>query len=73
MKFLWDVHVSYKLAHRISDLGYEGIHVSSILDKWFTKDDVIATFVDQNDYILISKDVDFKNSFSIKKYALKIN
>lgn len=76
MKFLCDVHISYKLVHRISDLGYECIHVNSVLDKWFTKDDVIATFVDQNDYILISKDVDFKNSFLLKstpKKLIKVN
>lgn len=76
MKFLCDVHISYKLAHRISDLGYECIHVNTILDKWFTKDRAIATFVDQNDYILISKDVDFKNSFLIQqspKKLIKVN
>ena len=38
MKFLCDVHISYKLSKAISDLEHETIHVNNILDKWFTKD-----------------------------------
>jgi predicted nuclease of predicted toxin-antitoxin system len=46
------------------------------LDKWFTKDAVIAQFSDENNYVLITKDADFRNSFLVKntpKKLIKIN
>lgn len=48
----------------------------TILDKWFTKDAVIAQFSDENNYVLITKDADFRNSFLVKntpKKLIKIN
>jgi predicted nuclease of predicted toxin-antitoxin system len=76
MKFLCDVHISYKLSKAISDLEYETIHVNNILDKWFTKDADISKFADNYDCILITKDADFRNSFYLNntpKKLLKIN
>ena len=72
MKFLCDVHISYKLSKKIESLGFESIHVNFILDKWFTSDTEIAKFADSNDYILISKDADFKNSYLINKLPKKL-
>jgi hypothetical protein len=42
MKFLCDVHISYKLMIALNKLGFDCIHVNNILDKWFTKDAAIA-------------------------------
>ena len=75
MKFLCDVHISYKLAKFIESLGYEVIHVNMIFDKWFTKDQEIADYADyadNNDLIIITKDVDFRGSFFIKKSPRKL-
>lgn len=72
MQFLCDVHISYKLVNAIENLGFRCIHVNDILDKWYTKDAAIAAFVDENDYILITKDVDFRNSFFVKKTPKKL-
>ena len=72
MKFLCDVHISIKLAKHINNLGFECIHINTILDKWFTPDSAIAKFTDLNDLILITKDFDFKNSFLIHKTPKKI-
>lgn len=72
MKFLCDVHISLKLARHINNLGFECIHINSILDKWFTIDSKIAQFSDENDFILITKDFDFKNSFLVKKSPKKL-
>lgn len=72
MKFLCDVHISFKLAKQINTLGFECIHVNTILDKWFTTDAKIAAYTDDNDYILITKDFDFKNSFFINKTPKKL-
>jgi len=76
MKFLCDVHISYKLVKTINDLNYECIHVNDILDKWFTSDSVIAKYADDNNFIIITKDADFRNSFFVKntpKKLIKIN
>ena len=72
MRFLCDVHISYKLAKFIEQSGYEAIHINTILDKWFTKDKDIARYADENDFIIITKDVDFRDSFFIKKSPRKL-
>ena len=72
MEFLCDVHITYKLAKHIQSLGHEAIHVNSILDKWFTKDTDISNYADTNDFIIISKDADFRDSHFIKKQPKKL-
>lgn len=72
MKFLCDVHIAFKLVKFIGSKGFECVHVNYILDKWYTKDSDIAEYVDSNDFILISKDSDFKNSHYIKKAPKKL-
>lgn len=62
MKFLCDVHISYKLVRFLQSRGMEVIHVNELPDKWFTKDDFISSFADAGDYAVITKDADFKNS-----------
>lgn len=76
MKFLCDVHISYKVVRFLSDSGSESTHVNNILDKWKTKDRDICRYADANDLIVITKDADFRNSFYIQqtpKKLLKIN
>lgn len=76
MRFLCDVHISFKLVNAINLLGFECIHINTILDKWFTKDAIIAQFADENNYVLITKDADFRNSFLLQntpKKLIKIN
>ena len=53
MKFLCDVHISYKLVKSLEGLGYTYLHVNTILDKWFTKDEDLMKFADENDWVLI--------------------
>jgi predicted nuclease of predicted toxin-antitoxin system len=43
----------------------EVIHVNSILDKWYTTDQAICSYADSHDFIVVSKDKDFKNSHFI--------
>lgn len=76
MKFLCDVHISYKVVNFLSLSGFETIHVNQILDKWNTKDRDICKFADSNDLIVITKDYDFRNSFFVNgspKKLIKIN
>lgn len=76
MKFLLDVHISYKLANAIKELGHEAIHINTILDKWHTKDSDICKYADKNDFILITKDTDFRISYFLSntpKKLIKVN
>ncbi len=72
MKLLCDVHISFKLVNYLRSLGYETVHVNQILDKWFTKDDAISSYADENDMIVLTKDIDFRNSFLIKNTPKKL-
>lgn len=72
MKFLCDKHISFKLVNYLSSLAFETIHVNQILDKWFTKDEDICSFADENDMIVLIKDVDFRNSFLIRNTPKKL-
>lgn len=65
MKFLCDVHISYRIVRHIEYLGYEAFHVNEILNKWNTKDKDICIYADKNDLIVLTKDSDFRNSFLI--------
>ncbi|MEK6477466.1 DUF5615 family PIN-like protein [Catalinimonas sp. 4WD22] len=80
MKFLCDVHISYKIVKYLRALEFEAIHVNEILDKWHTKADAadgdICTYADKNDSIVLTKDADFRNSFLISntlKKLVKVN
>ena len=42
------------------------------MDKWFTKDKAISEFADKFDYIIISKDLDFRNSFILQNKPKKL-
>lgn len=76
MRFLCDVHISLDFVKFLNLNGFEAIHINSILDGFNTKDSDIAKFADKMNFIVISKDVDFKNDFLIKgspKKPIKIN
>ena len=76
MKFLCDVHISYKFVRHLITLGFEAIHINDILNKSKTKDSDICLYADRNDYVVITKDSDFRNSFLVKhtpKKLIKIN
>lgn len=72
MKFLCDVHISYKVVKYLKSSGFEAIHVNEILDKWHTKDGDICRYADENDLIVLTKDADFKNSFLISHTPNKL-
>jgi predicted nuclease of predicted toxin-antitoxin system len=76
MKFLCDVHIAFKLVTYFKSLGFEAVHVNEILDKSETKDSDICKYADQGDFIVVTKDADFRDSYFIKrtpKKLIKIN
>lgn len=76
MKFLCDVHISYKIIKHLVSLGFEAIHINEILDGSKTKDQEICKYADLNGFVVITKDSDFRDSFFISrtpKKLIKIN
>jgi predicted nuclease of predicted toxin-antitoxin system len=67
MRFLCDVHITYKLVNHLKNLGFEAIHVNQILDKSETKDSDICRYADNKGYIVITKDADFRDTHFVKK------
>ncbi len=72
MKFLCDVHISYKVCKFLEQYGHQAIHVNSILNKWFTEDSAICEYADENNNIVITKDEDFRATFLLKKKPKKL-
>jgi predicted nuclease of predicted toxin-antitoxin system len=76
MRFLCDVHITYKIVNFLCSFGFEAVHVNEILHKSQTKDSDICKYADLNDFIVITKDSDFRDSYFIKrtpKKLIKIN
>jgi len=72
MKFLRDVHISFKLVKYLRSLKFETIHVNQILDKWLTKDEEICSYADDNDLIVLTKDADFSDILLISNTPKKL-
>lgn len=72
MKFICDVHISFKLVKHLNSLGFKTFHVNDLLNKWHTKDNEISAYADLHDLILITKDYDFRNSFFVKQTPRKL-
>ncbi len=72
MRFLCDVHIAIKIVKWLQSKKFEATHVNSILKGSSTSDNEIRKFADENNYIIITKDRDFKNSFFINKTPQKL-
>ena len=72
MKVLCDVHISYKVDRFLNNNQIESDHVNDILDSWFTKDKDIAIYADDHDFIVFTKDADFRNSHFLSQTPKKL-
>jgi predicted nuclease of predicted toxin-antitoxin system len=76
MKLLCDVHLPKSLVKFLTENGIEAIHGSEILDGWRTKDSDFCNYADKNNFTMVTKDGDFRNSHFIQgtpKKLIKIN
>ena len=76
MKVICDVHLPKRLVAFFVENGIEAIHGSEILDGWQTKDHDFCKYADENNYVIISKDSDFRNSHFLQdtpKKLIKVN
>lgn len=65
MKFLCDVHIPLKLVKLLQESGFTAMHVNLLPDKWCTPDTEICRFADAENFIVVTKDADFRNSFFV--------
>jgi predicted nuclease of predicted toxin-antitoxin system len=72
MKFLCDVYISYRVIDFLKGRGFESIHVNSFSKKWETPDSEICRYCDENNFILITKDSDFRDTHLLKKSPAKL-
>ena len=72
MRFLCDVHISYKLKRFLQGKGYYCIHINEVLLKDRTSDYDIAAYCNEENLILISKDEDFLDTYLIKRLPSKL-
>lgn len=75
MKFLCDVHIPYALISFLKKKYCNAYHVNDVLSDR-ASDFKIASYADDNDCIVITKDEDFKKSFILfntPKKLVKIN
>ena len=66
MKVIYDVHIPLRLVTYFNKQGVHAEHVNDLPDKYFTTDKVISEYADKYDLVIITKDVDFRNSYYIK-------
>jgi predicted nuclease of predicted toxin-antitoxin system len=58
MKILIDMNLAVRWASMLSARGIEAVHWSS-LGKANTSDDLIMAYAEENDYVILTKDLDF--------------
>lgn len=62
MKFLFDAHISPRLASRLFALSHDSIHVSTMPSGNATGDDDIIALADREGRVVVTKDSDFRNA-----------
>ncbi|MPR32660.1 DUF5615 family PIN-like protein [Salmonirosea aquatica] len=72
MKALCDVHIAFKVVYFLQKNGIETKHVNELPNGCFTADPEICDFADQGDYVMITKDADFLDSFLLQKSPRKL-
>jgi predicted nuclease of predicted toxin-antitoxin system len=76
MKILCDVHISFKVVHFFTSKGITALHINHILDGDKSTDISICKYADENDFVVLTKDMDFRNSYFFQNTPqkfLKIN
>ena len=72
MRVLCDVHLSVKLTKHLVRCGIEAIHANQLPQKSETSDAEIIKFVDTNNYVVFTKDEDFRNSYLLRRAPQKL-
>ena len=63
MRFLVDAQLPVRLATLLNQRGHQAIHTSSLPAGNRSTDQEICTIADTQDWIVVTKDADFRNSY----------
>ena len=72
MKFLIDAHLPRRLAHRLRAWGHEAIHTLDLPQSNRTPDEEIEHISFQEQAIVVTKDADFVNTFTVQRVPYKL-
>jgi predicted nuclease of predicted toxin-antitoxin system len=72
MKFLVDAHLPRRLVYRLRESGYEAAHTLDLPMGNRTPDSLINELSIREEYIVITKDADFVNSFLLHHKPYKL-
>jgi predicted nuclease of predicted toxin-antitoxin system len=72
MKILCDVHISYRIVNFLKPHADQVVHVNNILEKCYTTDKAICQYADKHDFIVVTKDKDFRNSHFVSLSPKKL-
>lgn len=66
MKFLVDAQLPARLARQLSDAGHDATHTSELPHGNRTNDAEIAALADAEDWVVVTKDRDFRDSHLLR-------
>jgi predicted nuclease of predicted toxin-antitoxin system len=72
MKFIVDAQLPKRLSNFFNEIGYNSVHTLELPNKNFTKDSYICDFADEENRIVVTKDVDFLETYFVKKQPQKL-
>jgi predicted nuclease of predicted toxin-antitoxin system len=72
MKFLVDAHLPRRLVYLLREAGFEAVHTLDLPLANRTPDSVINELSIREEYIVITKDADFVNSFLLHHKPYKL-
>ena len=67
MKVICDVHIPFRLVSFLKQAGIVAEHENNLPDGFYTTDKAIPDYADKNKLLVISKNIDFRNSYFIKR------
>lgn len=72
MKFLIDAQLPRRLAHQLKAAGFETTHTLDLPQGNRTTDQSLITFSLREQYVVVTKDSDFVESFLLKREPWKL-
>lgn len=72
MKFLIDAQLPRRLANRLRDIGHDAVHTLDLPLKNRTPDSVIEEISSRESRIVVTKDADFVNAFTLYRKPHKL-
>jgi len=72
MKFLVDAQLPKSLSILLVSIGYDSIHTLDLPEKNLSQDNFLLKVAKQQDRVIITKDLDFLESYMVKKEPKKL-